>query len=137
MPRWLLPFNEAIDPNDLRGTWKTGIPEWLYKEVQIHGHEAKHARIAVIDEVLTRNGTIRLYRGWSRPGKDDCFVYVGQPEQDHRSLTIHTPAPKGMVFLVFVLTDGTIDDWGWRPAKPGQTEPEGVSGELIWQVNPD
>jgi hypothetical protein len=129
--RWLLPF-DAVDPKNTDSTWGIGIAEALYRKIQRSGHEAKLARIELIDDVVGRAGLVRLYGGWSRPTKDDCFVYVGRPDRDHRSLTIHVPPPPEMAFLVFVMEDGTIDEWTWRPAKPKTLEPDGVSGDLIW-----
>lgn len=47
---------------------------------------------------------------------------------------IEIPAPPSMFFLVFVLPDGTIDFWNWRPVSQVDSEaPEGVEGELLWQ----
>jgi hypothetical protein len=135
MTRWLLTF-EAIDPANVDHHWETGIPERLYRWLQNHGHEKALARLILVREVLS-GGTLRIYKGWSRPGKHDCFVYVGRPRRDFKSLSIATPAPKGMVFLVFVLPDGTIDEWTWRPsAEDEENRPHGVTGELIWSLNP-
>lgn len=132
--RWLLPF-DAVDPKRIESVWKIGIAEAIYRKVQHSGHEARHARIELIDDVLRHPGLVRLYGGWSRPDKGDCFVYVGRPDRDHRSLTIHVPPPPNMAFLVFVMEDGTIDEWTWRPANPKTLEPEGVRGDLIWAAN--
>lgn len=132
MPRWLLDF-DAIDPKNLEGRWKTGIHEKHYNAIRHSGHENKVARIMLVNEVL-QNETKHLFRGWSRHDKEDSFVYVGTPGQDFKSLTIQTPAPPGMVFLVFVLPDGTIDDWIWRASR-GENKPDGVTGELIWSSN--
>jgi len=39
-----------------------------------------------------------------------------------------------MIFLVFVLPDGTIDDWNWRKVDANHPDlPEGVNGRLVWQ----
>ncbi len=134
MARWLLTF-EALDPNNLATFWEVGIPEWLYRLHQHKGNEKAIARIVLIDEVLGPR-TVRLYRGWARSGKEDCFVYEGRPECDHKSLTIETPPPKEMVFLVFVLPDGTIDEWTWRPLKQGGgNQVDGIKGDLIWSKN--
>ena len=112
MARWLLTFH-AIDPTALDKRWKTGIPERLFQHIRNHGHEKAIARLVLVREVL-EGGTGALYRGWSRPDKEDSFVYVGRPSRDFKSLSIETPAPKEMGFLVFVLPDGTIDEWTWR-----------------------
>lgn len=133
MARWLISF-EAIDPNDLHGRWKVGISEKHYTKLRHSGHEKALARTLLVGEVLSE-GTKRIYRGWSRPDKEDSYVYVGAPKRDRKSLSIETPAPPGMVFLVFVLPDGTVDEWTWRRIAAGDYEPEGVSGELIWQAN--
>ncbi|MHC4398390.1 MAG: hypothetical protein ACYTG0_01780 [Planctomycetota bacterium] len=135
MARWLLTFR-AIDPNALDKRWDTGVPERLYRQIQHHGHEKALARLVLVQEVLERD-THSLYGGWSRPDKEDCFVYVGCPNRDFKSLTIETPPPPGMGFLVFVLPDGTIDEWTWRQFdEEGGNRPSGVTGELIWSLNP-
>lgn len=133
MARWLLTF-EAIDPRNLEGRWKTGILEKHYRKLTNQGHEKSVTRIVLVDEVLS-SGTKCLYCGWSRPDKEDSFVYVGKPAHDFKSLSIETPAPPGMVFLVFVLPDGTVDEWTWRRIAAGNYEPDGVDGELIWRAN--
>jgi len=135
--KWKVEFN-AIDPKDApRARWKVGVPEWLYKRQQIHGHEKELARLRLVLEVLQEEGgTKRLYEGWSRPGKEDCYVYVGRPNRDYKSLRIETPPPPGMIFLIFVLSDGTIDGWTWRKARPDDPNgPLGVTGKLIWQLD--
>lgn len=135
MARWLLTF-QAIDPKNHEGKWAVGITENRYKELQIHGHEKQIARLLLVEEVLT-GGTALLYEGWSRPDKDDCFVYEGHPSQDYKNLRIVTPAPPNMVFLVFILPDGTIDDWTWRRLdENGSGRPQGIQGKLIWPQNP-
>ena len=135
MARWLLSF-EAIDPKTLSGRWTVGIPERLYRLYQKQGHEKAIARIVLVDEVLG-SGTVRIYKGWSRPGKEESFVYEGYPLHDHKSLSISTPAPPNMAFLVFIFPDGTIDEWAWRPlSQDGENQVDGIRGELIWSKNP-
>ncbi len=136
MARWLLSF-QAIDPYKPDSVWKVGIPEWLYRLHQNKGNEKAIARILLVEEVLA-GGTVRLYKGWSRPGREDCFVYEGRPRRDYKSLTISTPAPPQMAFLIFVLSDGTVDEWTWRPLRRegGETEVDGIRGKLIWSKNP-
>lgn len=135
MARWFFAI-EAIDPTDVAQRWETGIQEQLYRRLQNSGHEKAIARLYLVNDVLS-GGTTHIYRGWSRPGMDECFVYVGCPDRDFKSLSIETPPPKGMVFLVFVLKDGTINDWTWRPlAEDEEDRPQGVTGELIWSKNP-
>lgn len=58
-----------------------------------------------------------MIQGWSRPEyNEEYLVYVGSPKYDKRKLgdvedgDIENPAPKGKLFLVFVLPDGTIED---------------------------
>ena len=133
MTRWYFTL-EAMDPNDTSRQWEVGIHRKLYESRQMHGHERSLARIILVHEVLSGNVTY-IYSGWSRPDKDDCHVYVGFPDRDHKSSTIDTPAPKGMAFLVFVLPDGTIDEWTWRPIDEQSGKPQGVKGELIWSRN--
>jgi hypothetical protein len=135
MARWLITF-EAIDPVHPDKRWKTGIFQAHYSHLQRYGHEKQLARIMLVHHVMDPDSTLRIYQGWSRPGKDDCYVYAGKPEREFKSLTIETPPPPGIVFLVFVLPDGTIDDWTWRPSTAGDGRPDGVMGELIWSANP-
>ncbi len=135
--RWFLSC-DAIDPkNPDGGRWKVGLPEAHYRKIQVSGHDKAIARLKLVLEVL-QGGTTHLFEGWSRPGKEDCYVYVGMPKRDHKSLTIDTPAPKGMVFLVFVLADGTLDEWTWREcSKEDQSVPIGINGDLIWSQKPN
>ena len=131
MSRWLYSF-QAIDPKDPSKQWEIGVPEWLFSEYRKHSHNVKLARLALVDEIFP-SGTTRIYGGWSRPDKDDCFVYEGRPERDYRNIRIEVPPPPGMAFLVFVLPCGTIDDWTWRPLNDDENNlPEGMSGEIIW-----
>ena len=135
MARWFLTF-EARNPANPESCWNVGVPEWLYKLHQNRGNEKQIARIVLVDEILRPDETVRLYRGWARPGQEESFVYQGRPASDHKSLTIWTPAPPGMAFLVFVLPDGTIDDWTWRSLRQGEgDEVEGIKGDLIWPKN--
>jgi len=135
MARWLLQFR-AIDPRNVSGTWDVGVSERHYRYLQNHGHEKQIARLVLLQEVL-EGGAVCIYKGWCRPEKEDCFVYEGRPTRDFKSLTIETPAPKAMAFLVFVLPDGEIDEWTWRPLnEDAGNRPDGISGELIWSANP-
>jgi hypothetical protein len=134
MARWFVTF-DAVNPKNPATRWKTGIHEDVYRKLQIHGDDRRIARLLLVEEILC-GGVKLLYRGWSRPDKEESFVYAGLPTRDYKSLTIETPAPKGMFFLVFVLPDGTIDEWTWRKAEADGSRPSGIKGELIWQQNP-
>jgi len=135
--RWLYTF-QAIDPKDSSKTWEVGIPEQLFRLLQNKGHEKAIARLVLVHEVL-EGGTVELRGGWSRPGKEEgCYVYIGRPARDFKSLSIETPAPKNMAFLVFVLPDGSIDEWTWRllsEEKGEEDSPEGIKGDVIWPPN--
>ena len=135
MARWLIPFR-AIDPKNVDGHWSVGVTAQHYRYIQHHGHEKQAARLLLVKEVL-EGGTVNLYKGWCRPERENCFVYEGHPTRDYKSLTIDTPAKAGMVFLVFVLPDGEIDEWTWRfLTDDGGNRPDGITGELIWSANP-
>lgn len=130
---------QAIDPNDPPDSfWEVGVSERLFRRLQNQGDARRLARLVLVEEVLV-GGTDEIYAGWSRPGKEeDCFVYVGRPKSDYKSASIVTPPPKGMVFLVFVLRDGTIDEWTWRSLSEVEGEsnrPDGVKGKVIWPKN--
>lgn len=131
--RWVITFN-AIDPKNPGKSWRIGIPEGAYRVRQRKGHEAPLARILLIGEVI-EGGTDQIYGGWSRPGKDEgCYVYVGYPSCDCPSPQIQLPPVPNHCFCVFVLPDGSIDDWTWRRVitEGDDSRPQGVSGELIW-----
>lgn len=136
--RWLLTFDAICPENPGNKVWQVGVPEWLYRKHQINGHEKSLARLLLVEMVL-QGGTVHLFEGWSREGKDeDCFVYVGSPGKDFKSLKIETPAPRNMLFLIFVLPGGTIDDWTWRPRSQEQGKenlPSDINGRLIWSLN--
>jgi hypothetical protein len=129
--RWKIEFDARLPSNPDHETWKVGIASSLLNTLQKQGHAVKQARILLVQDVL--GDTREIFQGWSRPDTDDCFVYTGSPRYDCRGPTIQVPPPRNMVFLVFVLRDGTIDDWNWRPLKPGDaTVPEGINGRRIW-----
>jgi hypothetical protein len=124
-------FNARLPSNTDQETWKVGIAPSLLETLQKQGHAVKQARILLVRDVF--GDTREIFQGWSRPDTDDCFVYVGNPGHDYRGPTIEIPSPPNMIFLVFVLRDGTIDDWNWRPLKADDlTMPEGVNGRRIW-----
>lgn len=135
MSRWKWSF-DAINPcHPQEAKWKTGVDERYYKQLQNSGHEKAIARLLLVERVLN-GGTERIYKSWCRPEKEDCFVYVRYPDVDFKSLTISTPPPPNMAFLVFVLPDGTITEWTWRPLSEAERDtPEGVTGELVWPPN--
>lgn len=131
--RWVLTF-QAIDPRNPNEFWDVGIPGWLYRKHQNSGNEKALGRIFLVADVL-QGGTEEIHRGWSRPGKEtDCYAYWGRPTREFKSPRIETPAPPGMAFVVFVLPDGSIDEWTWRALSEegGFSYPAGVKGELIW-----
>ena len=129
--RWIIEF-DAIDSSNPEGSaWKVGIAPALLDVLRTNSHTVKLMRIMLVKEVLI--GPCAIFGGWSRPEKDDCFVYAGRPNRDYRGKQIETPPPPGMIFLVFVLPDGTIDDWSWRRVledDPGL--PQGISGRMLW-----
>jgi len=140
--RWKYKLH-ARNPRDLNGAkWTVGIDEGKITLLARKGHEAKLARIALVKDVL--DDPDGIIGGWSRPDRGDCYVYFGTPNRDFRSTTIETPAPPEKMFLVFVLSDGTIDDWNWRLVDSNNPNlPEGLvrgegedgldqRGELIW-----
>ncbi len=97
-----------------------------------NGHSVKFVRTLLVKQVL--DATTAIFAGWSSPDRDTCWVYVGEPTNDYRSATIEAPPQKERVFLVFVLPDGTIDDWGWRAWRQDDHGlPEEVKGELVWR----
>lgn len=135
MARWFVPF-QAIDPRNLGSYWTVGVSERHYKRLQNSGHEKAIARLLLVRYVL-EGGTSSIFEGWSRPDKEGCFVYAGYPKQDFQSLRIEIPVRKGLIFLVFVLPSGEVDEWTWRCASDGgESRPDGVRGKLIWSVNP-
>jgi hypothetical protein len=67
--RWAIAF-EAMDPKDTAHKWQVGISGDAYQRIRHSGHEKQVARLRLVREVLV-SGTLRLYEGWSRPGKDE------------------------------------------------------------------
>ncbi len=131
--RWKIEFEARLPSNPDQETWKVGIAPSLVETLQKQGHAVKQARILLVRDVL--GDTRGIFQGWSRPDTDDCFVYAGNPEHDYRSLSIEVPPQPNMIFLVFVLRDGTIDDWNWRRRDPEDpTIPTGITGRRIWPL---
>lgn len=129
--RWHLDFDafKHCDP----GIWKVGIASRLFSALRRNNHTVKLARIKLVEEVVC--APLGIFEGWSRPDMDDCYVYAGTPARDFRGFTIDVPAPPGMMFLVFILPDGTIDDWNWREVQSDDPHlPVGVKGRQVWPV---
>jgi hypothetical protein len=131
MSKWIHSFPAKSPYNQPDVEWRVGIHANKFERLRKSGHEAKLARLALVGEVVGE--PLFILDGWGRPEKDDCFVYVGKPAVDYRRVSIQTPAPPGQLFLVFVLPDGTIDDWNWRPTDLNDpSRPEGMRGKTIW-----
>jgi hypothetical protein len=124
---------DAQSPHNPTATWRTGFTSRTIDLLISKGHMARLARARLAEEVLQAPDSI--IQRWGRE-KDDCLIYVGTPSRDYRSSTVETPPPHGMLFLVFVLPDGTIDDWSWRPAEAGEPGmPEGMKGKVVWPAS--
>lgn len=129
MGKWIHTF-QALSPTG-DAPWPVGVTETKFRRLRENSHLVKLGRLALVAEVL-ENPTI-IVEGWNRPDTGDCLVYVGKPDKDYRSAAIELPAPQGMLFAVFVLRDGTVDDWNWRPVSSNDPElPDGVTGVIVW-----
>lgn len=128
--RWLFSC-DAIDPYDHVKTWLIGVPEWKLRLLAEKGHAHKLARVGLVKAIAT--DPIQIIGGWNRPDKESCLVYVGSPEVDYLGAKIEVPPPPGQFFLAFVLPDGTIDDWAWRPrSEIDDIGPDGIKGKVLW-----
>lgn len=131
LSRWKYTFRAQATTTQTASAVEYGVHEGLIRSLITNGHSVKFARLILVETTLAQPSCI--IKGWGRPDKEDCWVYVGHPTKDYRSASIETPAPPDMVFLVFVLPDGTVDDWGWRPKDINQpTMPKDVKGEIVW-----
>ncbi|MEX0679192.1 MAG: hypothetical protein WD063_19105 [Pirellulales bacterium] len=132
MSKWKFTV-EAQSPGNPRQTWITGFSERQLALLLSKGHKEKLAKARLAEEVLEHPESI--IKGWGRD-KADSWIYVGAPPHDYRSDSIETPPPKGKRSLVFVLPDGTIDDWVWRDARTDEPGlPDGMKGNVVWPVN--
>ncbi len=96
------------------------------------GHEAKLARAVLAGEVVV--DPLIIGKGWCRYDREDCLVYAGKPSRDLYGPLIEVPPPPNCFLLVFVLPDGTIDDWAWRPASEQNPDiPSDITGDILWQ----
>ena len=121
----------ARNPNAPPPTWKVGIKESKLSLYREKGHETKLARVLLIPEAVANPA--KIIKGWDRPDRDGCYVYVAKPTKNYQSQTIEIPPFPGQFFLVFVLPDGTIDDWTWRPENPSDPSmPDEIKGEVLW-----
>ncbi len=113
------------------GDWQVGIQSWLVSELQRHGPKPKFFRMALVKSVC--ESPISTRKGWDRDGYEDAIVYIGNPGRDYHSDSIELPVPPKMLFFVFVLPDGTIDDWQWRICNESEARGDGAGlGEKLW-----
>ena len=129
MTKWQI----AIEAQSVDGTGfrRVGIPESKLAGLFRFGDVKKLARLRLVADVL--KSPYAIVQGWDRPERDGCSAYVGSPLSDFHSERVEVPSPRGMVFVVFLLADGTIDDWNWRKAH--DEDPclaEGLKGEILW-----
>lgn len=128
--RWMFSC-EAIDPVKHGETWVIGAEEWKLRLLAKKGHEHKLARLGLVK--LIALDPVQIVGGWNRPDKESCLVYAGSPKVDYLGARIEVPSPPGCFFLAFVLPDGTIDDWAWRPqSELDDIGPDGIKGKILW-----
>jgi len=132
MSRWKYELTTKLPESPNKEVWNVGVHEQKINLLLKNGHKVRLCRLDIVKEVLS--DPLAIYGGWARPDKEDCFVYVGKPAHDRRGPTIETPPPPKMLFVVFILPDGTIDDWNWRPqSESDQNVPQGVKkGKKLW-----
>jgi len=136
MSRWRVTcdaINPHVKPVDEANRWETGFLGSHIQHMYDNSDEKSLWRMKLVEEVLA-DGTIYIYQGWSRPDKEDSFVYVGLPDRDYKSGQIILPPQPGRVFCVFVCHEGTIDHWAWRGSDESN-QPKDISGDLIWSRN--
>jgi|GEM_PF-4713508 hypothetical protein len=124
---------DAMSQDGPPATWRVGIKESKLAFYRNRGHVTKLARVLLIPDVVA--SPLVIVKGWDRPEKNGCFVYVGKPNKDLRGgdASIEAGPPPGQFFLVFTLPDGTIDEWNWRPASQSDPlMPDGINGEILW-----
>jgi hypothetical protein len=132
MSRWFYSWEARLPSKPDEETWSVGIHREKFQLLYSQNDTISLARLVCVGQTL--EDTRVIVEGWSRPGKDDCFVYIGRPTRDYRRPTIETPAPPGMLFVVFVLPDGTIDYWRWRQQSEADPEvPQGIEGKILWR----
>lgn len=135
---------EALDPRNVAGTesWTVGFEQsqinsllhsdgtindgaWLYK-IQL-ASEVVQAPVAVFENWKRNSGD---------PEHEDGLCYCGKPDHSFLGQGKEIPAPKGMVFLVYITKSGKVSDWRWERASPDDPElPEDYEnrfGEQIW-----
>jgi hypothetical protein len=124
---------QAFNPES-KSTRAVGIKGNVIQTLVKQGHVAKLARLALVKEVLKE--PVKIVEGWNRPNTDKHLVYIGNPDKDYRSGSIVTPPPPDLDFVVYIMEDGTIDDWNWRKSGGSDSElPEGIEGVLKWSKN--
>ena len=129
MGRWFYSFDACYHDGS---SWEIGISQKKFRLLQQKGDIVKLSRLALVESVV--ESPLRIVQGWGRPNTDNCFAYVGKPSADYRKPGIETPPPKNCLFVVFVLHDGMIDYWGWRPTSSDDSEmPDGIGGKVLWQ----
>lgn len=88
------------------------VPTDLLTHLQRHGPTPKFYDALLLSFAL--NDWSHVYRGLKREEYEEGYCFVAQPPKRYRSHDIELPPPPGLVFLVFVRSDGIVMDWEWR-----------------------
>jgi hypothetical protein len=112
---WTITALDPFDPTGVR-TWTLRIPQATIEWVTKSRLDAKFYRLKLVNDVVA--DPVAVFQGWQRPERDDDLCYIGRPERDYPAANVDVPAPKGMVFLVFVTKSGVLSDWRWERSDP-------------------
>ncbi len=128
---------EAFDPQS-GGVWTVGLEksqiDVLVRSDGKINDGARLLRLHLVKEVVTT--PLAVFKDWKRPEFEDGLCYCGKPKSDYLGFGKQVPAPKNMVFLVFVTQSGKISDWRWeKECSETPNVPEDFEnrfGEMIW-----
>ncbi|MDX1965343.1 MAG: hypothetical protein SFX18_19510 [Pirellulales bacterium] len=133
MSSWALSI-ETIHPTDHLKQWSVGFETSLLQQYKRDMLILARAKLA---QTVLEGNVEAIFKGWNRSDTDRDWVYVGRPANDFRKLDLTTgkpsivcPAPKGMVYAIFIKDCGTICNWGWKQLD--NDRPEGVNGDKVY-----
>jgi hypothetical protein len=106
---------QGLDPSGV-GSREFKISQSHVRHFMINGPASKFFESLSIPSTLQNPSAI--FRGLEREEQEDGYCYAGAPESRYLENNITAPAPKGMIFTIYVNALFQVFEWRWEHVDP-------------------